>query len=139
MSVHDKSALDDLFRAQLVHSCIQRVAPSTEAAGMCGSSPLEARAFRWYGKTDVMTGDVYEFTRPSTGPPTQGWVACYVAADGCPSLDWIDFDTHIYAFASTSVERYDAPFRWWLGQAGPFHPRHQAMPGTPFRRVPRRP
>jgi hypothetical protein len=131
MSVHDKIALVDLFRGQLDQSGIQHVAPSTEAAGMCGSSPPSAGAFRWFGKTDEMTGDVvHAFSLPSTGPRTQGLVACYIGAAGTAWLDWIDYDTHIYAFASSSIEHYGALFAWWLGQAGPFHPRHQAMSGN---------
>jgi hypothetical protein len=129
MSVHDKIALVDLFRTQLELNDIQG-APSAQAIKTCeGTSPLGG-AFRWYGKTDENGDVVHKFTR-SSGPPTQGLVACYVdATTGAPSLDWIDFDTHVYAFASTSVERYGALFQWWRDEAGPFHPRHQAMSGN---------
>lgn len=128
MSVHDAIALRDLFQAQLDQSHI-RMGPSAAAGRRCGSTPPSGGAFRWLGETDEMTGDVvHAFVRPSTGPPTHGLVACYVA--GAAWLDWIDFDTHIYAFASTSIEHYGALFDWWLDQAGPFHPRHGAMPGT---------
>jgi hypothetical protein len=127
MSVHDKIALVGLFSARLKPNGIER-APSSEATGMCRSSPPSAGAFRWYGET---TGDVIHAFKPhSTGPMTQGSVACYVDDDGIAWLDWIDLDTHIYAFTSTSIEHYVALFDWWRDQAGPFHPRHQAMPGN---------
>jgi hypothetical protein len=130
MFVHDQIALDDLFRAQLVHNDIQQ-APSTGAAGSCGSSRPSAGAFKWYGETDEMTGHVdHVFMRPSKGPITEGSAACYIDADGVAWLDWIDFDTHIYAFTSTSIEHYGALFQWWLDQAGPFHPRQGSMPGN---------
>jgi hypothetical protein len=128
MSVHDAIALRDLFNAQVDQNNINTALGG--ATETCGRTPPSGRAFRWYGKTDEMTGDVvHVFSHVSTGPSTQGRVACYVA-DGVAWLDWIDFDTHIYAFASTSIEHYGALFGWWLEQAGPYHPRHQVMPGS---------
>jgi hypothetical protein len=128
MSVHDAIALRDLFNAQVDQNNIQMALDA--AIDTCGRTPHPGGAFRWYGETDEMTGAVvHAFSHVSTGPPTQGRVACYLA-DGVAWLDWIDLDTHIYAFASTSIEHYDALFGWWLEQAGPYHPRHQVMPGN---------
>jgi hypothetical protein len=130
MSVHDRIALASLFTAQLEVNHIQ-MTPSAAAIDTCGGTSPMGGAFRWFGETDANGDVVHAFIRPSKGTTTHGLMACYVAADGRPSLDWIDFDTHIYSFASSSVEQYGALFDWWRGQAGPFHPRHQAtMPGN---------
>jgi hypothetical protein len=128
MSVHDAIALRGLFDTQVDQNGIQRALSGADET--CDRTPPLGGAFRWYGGTDEMTGEVvHAFSPVSTGPPTQGRVACYLA-DSVAWLDWIDFDTHIYAFASTSIEHYEALFSWWRDQAGPYHPRHQVMPGS---------
>jgi hypothetical protein len=121
MSVHDAYALRQLFNGQLQQNELM-LAPTSSASKACASRP--DGAFRWYGipMGSGMTGAVVHDYRPGPGA-THGEAACYVD-NNLAWIDWIDYDTHIYAFASTDLENYQTLFQWWREQAGPFHPRH---------------
>jgi serine/threonine protein kinase len=55
-----------------------------------------------------------------------GRAMCY-EENGLAWIEWYDSDTHVYAFASTSLEDYPALYEWWLKSAGPDHPSHGSM------------
>ncbi|MDP9302441.1 MAG: hypothetical protein M3P43_16350 [Actinomycetota bacterium] len=125
MTMHDSIALRDLFHGQLIQYQID-VASGPDASAVCDKRPHGA--FRWYAQAsgDPMLGAVMHAFDRQPGS-TQGRAVCYIAGDRA-WLDWIDPDTHIYAFASTSIEDYPALFHWWRDEAGPYHPRHQPTP-----------
>jgi hypothetical protein len=127
MSVHDAYALRQLFNGQMQQQHVE-LAPPAAAAAACSNRP--DGAFRWYGMSmgDGMTGAVEHAFRSAPGA-THGEATCYVDHQ-LAWIDWIDNDTHIYAFASTDLENYRTMFDWWRDEAGPFHPRHAVMSGA---------
>lgn len=58
---------------------------------------------------------------PEQAAISGGRMICYADSEGLYWIDWVDNDTHIYAFASATPENYRRLFEWWTDSAGPFH------------------
>jgi hypothetical protein len=75
----------------------------------------------WYGSRNEKVQHILGQGDPEQMATSGGRMICYVDTSGLYWIDWVDNDTHIYAFASVAQENYPKLFDWWKNDAGPFH------------------
>jgi hypothetical protein len=114
---HDAIAVNDLFDAKVTSLGLEANASS----GDCSRERPPPGWAPWYASGREMVQHLLGEGDPEHTAVSGGRMICYVDADGLYWIDWIDNDTHIYAFASATPENYQRLFQWWVRSAGPFH------------------
>ncbi len=114
---HDTIAVNDLFDAKVRSLNLKVKFPS----GDCSQKQPLSGGGPWHGSGGEMVQHVLGKENPEQMASSGGLMICYVDANGLYWIDWVDNDTHIYAFASAAPENYHMLFDWWERDAGPFH------------------